>query len=426
MSIPGVTDEMLKQILSENLTPSDSIKTPDRLFGREKTLRDIDRAFSSPGRQIFIFGDRGVGKTSLALTAAYLHTGVENAPIYVMCGKTNNFGQTIQAIGNATIPVDKRLDRLTTGGGFNFSIAGTGLGMTTPTSQHAGIAAPESLTDALDIIRYVASKRRNTTTIIIIDELERVEGDVEREKFAEFIRNIPELNENVRFIFSGIMHDVDQLLTSHPSAGRILETIELKRLNHSDLWKILTVVADKLRIELQKETLIRVGRVSDGFPHYVHLIGEALFWSMFDDPREVTRSGPNHFKSAITGAIQRVESALRVQYEKATKKTRNTADYEEALWALADSTEDKRQITKIYESSYKWIMAKRPDRNVLRREQLNQRYLSLKKESHSHIVAGYGSGWFAFRENIMRGYVRMRAEADGINLGRHEDTAGLE
>jgi uncharacterized protein len=52
----------------------------------------------------------------------------------------------------------------------------------------------------LDIIRYVAAKR-TTTTIIIVDELERVESNAEREKFAEFIRNIPELNENVRFIF---------------------------------------------------------------------------------------------------------------------------------------------------------------------------------------------------------------------------------
>jgi uncharacterized protein len=84
----------------------------------------------------------------------------------------------------------------------------------------------------------------------------------------------------------------DQLLTSHPSAGRILETIELKRLNHSDLWKILTVVAEKLNIELQQEALIRVSQISDGFPHYVHLIGEALFWSMFDDPAVVARSGP--------------------------------------------------------------------------------------------------------------------------------------
>ena len=74
MAIKNVSDKVLKAVLSENLTPSDSIKTPDRLYGREKMLQTIDRAISSPGRQIFIYGDRGVGKTSLAMTSAYLHT----------------------------------------------------------------------------------------------------------------------------------------------------------------------------------------------------------------------------------------------------------------------------------------------------------------------------------------------------------------
>jgi hypothetical protein len=103
---------------------------------------------------------------------------------------------------------------------------------------------------------------------------------------------------------------------------------------------------------------------------------------------------------------------------------RNTADYEEALWALADSTSDKRQVTAIYEESYKWIMLKRRGRTALTREQLNQRYLAMRKDSHARIIAWFGSGWFAFRENIMRGYVRMRAEAQGIDLG-HDSTAGM-
>jgi hypothetical protein len=297
MSIPNVTDHDLKRILSENLSPSDTIKTPERLFGRERTLTLIDRSFSSPGRQIFIYGDRGVGKTSLALTAAYMYTGIENLPIYVMCGRTNNFGQTIQAIGNALIPVEQRLEKAQSGGGFSVSFpGGVGLGISDASQSAPNIGAPQSLAEALDIVRYVAAKRKNTT-IIIIDEMERIESSAEREKFAEFIRNIPELNADVRFIFCGITHDVTELLQSHASAGRILETIELKRLMHTDLWKILTVVGDKLKVEIQDEALIRIGQVSDGFPHYVHLIGESLFWSMFDDKEEVKKSGPAHYKA---------------------------------------------------------------------------------------------------------------------------------
>jgi uncharacterized protein len=274
------------------------------------------------------------------------------------------------------------------------------------------------------VIRYVASKRTGTT-MVVIDEMERIESEEERQKFAEFIKNLPELQENVRFIFCGIAQDITELLQAHPSAGRILETIKLERLHHSDLWKILTVVAEKLGVEIQQEALIRVGQISDGFPHYVHLIGESLFWSMFDDMVGVNKSRASHFKAGIEGALQRTEATLRAQYDKAIHKTRNTDDYEEALWALADSTSDRRQITEIYSSSYNWIIEKRPNRHRMTREQLNQRYLSLRKEPHGRIVAGFGSGWFAFRENIMRGYVRLRGEAQGINLGRHLDTAGM-
>ena len=44
-----------------------------------------------------------------------------------MCGRTNNFGQTIQAIGNAIIPIEQRLEKAALGGGFNFSPATQGI-----------------------------------------------------------------------------------------------------------------------------------------------------------------------------------------------------------------------------------------------------------------------------------------------------------
>jgi Cdc6-like AAA superfamily ATPase len=255
MTIPNVTEDDLRKVLAENLTPSDTIKTPDRLFGRGKTLTTIDRALNSPGRQIFIYGDRGVGKTSLALTAAYLHTGVENMPIYVLCGRTSRFSEIIQAIGNSTIPVQERLEPTESGGGFNLSLPGGlgGLGFTGRNKGRLSINAPQTLNEAYDVIRYVTSGRRGTT-MIVIDEMERLESEVERQQFAEFIKNLPELQEDVRFIFCGIAQDVTELLQAHPSAGRILENIKLERLHHSDLWKILTAVAQKLNVEVQQET----------------------------------------------------------------------------------------------------------------------------------------------------------------------------
>jgi uncharacterized protein len=225
------------------------------------------------------------------------------------------------------------------------------------------------------------------------------------------------VTDSIKFIFCGIASDLTELLGAHPSASRILEPVELKSISHDALWRILQTPAEKLGIEIDRDKLIRISQISDGFPHYVYLIVECLFWNMFDDLAVVSQVNDDHYRSAIKGALQRTEAVLRNQYNMATKKTKNTDDYEETLWALADKTSDRRQLTNIYESSYSKIMLSRTGRNRLAKEKLNQRLLSLRKESHGKIVIGYGSGWFSFRENIMRGYVRLDAETKGIPIG---------
>ena len=418
MAIAGVSDEEISAILKDHLTPSASIKTPERLFGREKNLVAITRALNSDGRQIFVYGDRGVGKTSLALTAATLHNHSSTDPIYVVCGKTSTFGDIIQAVGNASIDIRSRIESPKSGTTLGFTAPG-GMGATFApgTAAKAAIPIPQTINEALDVIRYVCAQRTGRV-MIVIDEMERIERAEDREQFAEFIKNIPELDADVRFIFCGIATDINELLESHPSAGRILETIKLDRLNHSHLWRIIEAVAERLGVEVDREVLIRIGQISDGFPHFVHLIGESMFWSMFDAEEVLHEVRRQDLAVGVNGALMRTEAILRNQYDKATKKTKNTEDYEEALWALADTTSDRRQLTEIYSASYMRIMAHRTGRKHLTREVFNQRLLALKQTSHGRIALGYGSGWFGFRENIMRGFVRLAAQSSGIELGR--------
>ncbi|MFB0493688.1 Cdc6-like AAA superfamily ATPase [Methylobacterium sp. OAE515] len=418
MSIAGITEDEFREIIATNLTPSEEIKTPERLFGRQKNLTAIDRALNSPGRQIFVYGDRGVGKSSLAVTAAHVHTGSENIPIYVPCGRLSGFSDVIQAVGNKTISIVERFEKPATGRGFNFGVAPwASVGVNAGTPGSSAIPAPTTIDEALDVIRYVAEKRKGKL-VVVIDEMERIEKVEERDKFAEFIKNIPTLGNEVRFIFCGIASDVEELINAHQSAGRILETIKLERLRHDALWKIITTVSEMVGISIAHEMLVRISQISDGFPHFVHLIGDTMFWNVFDDPDPVTTVERRHFRAGIKGALERSDVVLRSQYQKAVQKTRNTLDYEEALWALADSTSDRRQVTDIHDASYRRIMDSRGDRRFLPRDAFNQRLLSLRKEGHGRVVIGHGSGWFGFRENLMRGYVRLRAEDQGITLGR--------
>lgn len=417
MTIAGFDEDGVKEVLRRNLTPSESIKSRERLFGRDRSLTTIDRALSSPGRQVFIFGDRGIGKTSLALTAAHLHTSSEHAPIHVNCGAFTDFGDVVQAIGHAVIPVMDRMERVANSGARQVSVLGVGGSYTPSGATTYSVPVPKTINEALDVVRYVAEKSGGKSRVVVIDEIERIKAPDQKERLAEFIKNVAEVDTGLKFIFCGIGSDVSELLGAHPSAGRVLETIELKRLHHDFLWKIIMTPADQLGVKVDLERLIRISQISDGFPHYVHLIGESLFWTLHDDTEEVSAVTYTHYERAMRLALERAEAPLRHQFDKATKKTKNTEDYEEALWSLADVTSDRRQLNSIYEQSYQRIMLKRTGRDAIPRKKLNQRLLSLKQESHGRIVMGYGSGWFGFRENIMRGYVRLDAENKGVALG---------
>jgi hypothetical protein len=51
-------------------------------------------------------------------------------------------------------------------------------------------------------------------------------------------------------------------------------------------------------------------------------------------------------------------------------------------------------------------------RPALPREKFNQRMGMMKKT----VLKGSRQGWYEFQENILRGYVRLRAEEQGVTL----------
>jgi uncharacterized protein len=101
-------------------------------------------------------------------------------------------------------------------------------------------------------------------------------------------------------VFCGIASDLNEIIGGHPSAGRILEPIKLERLHHSDLWKIINSVTDALGVDIDREYLIRIDQISDGFPHFVHLIGESMFWSMYESEEYLKDVRIEDFNAGIT------------------------------------------------------------------------------------------------------------------------------
>ncbi len=423
MAIENFNEAQLEEVLANHFSPSQEIRDPERLIGREKYLTQIRRALASPGRHVFIYGERGVGKTSLAMTAGKVAATEDKNFIYFACGQDTTFYEVIAAIVKSTLDDAQAIDSTGTQFGFGINVLGNGGNFNLKKGDKKFIPVPTNNTEVIDLLRYLRSSMEGQI-VIVVDELDRIRNKDERTKFAELIKNVGTTAENVRFILCGIGANVDELIGEHLSTGRMFEPIEVSKLSPDNLWKIIEVVAQELSVEVTRGQLIRVGIISDGFPHYVHLIGQCIFYEMHDDAEAVSVCSDEHLLNALKEATKKAEPSLKRIYQTATEKTKNKRDYEEALWALADKTETRRQIKDVFESSYLRVHKENKVRNPegakerLTKDQLNNRMLRLREESHASVVMGHGSGWFSFRENVVRGYVRLMAETNGVELVR--------
>ena len=56
------------------------------------------------------------------------------------------------------------------------------------------------------------------------------------------------------------------------------------------------------------------------------------------------------------------------------------------------------------------------DKIVMDLQKFYNRMNALKTERHGSIIRTTGAGWFEFRENRLRGYVRLMAQRNGVAL----------
>lgn len=413
MAISGFSRDTFETALKQTLSPTTPIRSAEHLRGREKKLEDIRRALVQPGRSVFVYGDRGVGKTSLAQTAAYEHQSASKPPVLIGCDAKSTFGRVAQQITTRMLGLDANLIKLA-----DQQKAGVKAGPVSAELQRAiekgPVPIPNSVDEAINMLSQAAG-RHSDQPVIVIDEFERLKDDDQRALFADLIKQTGDQSMPFKLIFCGVASSLSELLDAHHSCYRYLVTVELERLPTAPRFEIITEACKVVGVEAEASSLFRISAISDGFPHYVHLITEKLLWEIFSDENMIKVSRPAHYLAAIKAAVLDIEAKLRATYEEATKKYVESDQYEAVLWAVADHHELSRRSADIFDVYTH--LTRKYDRKTLPRDKFTQRINALKRPTHGSILKGSRQGWYEFREPVMRGYVRLQAEAQDVELG---------
>lgn len=395
------------KILGIVLSPSRPLQSPEYLRGREEQLQGIRKAFFQPGRHILIHGLRGVGKSSLAQTAAFMLSG-NSDPIVLGCDQNTGFLSIVREIFDSVEARHPAIKSIIVEKGLSF--ARYGILASGKKTETIAKVDPGSVNEAVRLLRFVTDEV-GKNLVIVVDEFDQVSDEADQKAFANFIKQVSDQHVDIKFIVCGIADSPEILMAAHASADRYFHTVELGKLPWEARFEIVVDASKKLGIITDDSTVIRIAKISDGFPHYVHFISEKLFWRVYE-ARNDGRMNAACFTDAMHDASSAMDMKLRGPYEKATQKYSN--DYEYVLWAAADGHELRRRSIDIFES-YNRIMRYRQE-DALSRDKFNQRLNALKRESHSKILIGTRQGWYEFNEKMVRGYVRLRAEQSGINL----------
>lgn len=415
MAIPSYTKDEFGLKVGNVANPATPIRTIQHLKGREQDLQTIERALYAPGRHIFVFGDRGVGKSSLAATAAYQYQSAVAEPIFVSGSPDETFGSIIanigvQALGRSKLETSKRQQSTSIEfRGLRWS-RGSEISMTDLSAQ------VKTVGDATELLKQVAQAHSEKPTVVL-DEFDTIPKVEERSKFAALLKQLGDQNVPLKFLITGVGKSCQELLGAHQSAHRQLATIDLGRLGFEGRREIVEDAAQAFDLELDNDVNWRIALISDGYPYYIHLLVEKMLWAAFDSPGE-GKLGWDEFYAGLRVAVRDTNAELRQPYEKAVLQ--RAPEFEDVVWSTADGEDLFRSTASMF-SSYKHVLEQRPARPdcpELKRDKYAEIIRKLKGANFGSVLVPLPArpGWYEYREKMLRGYVRMQAELNDVRL----------
>lgn len=398
--------------LHKVLRPTGPVVSMELLFGREKHVTDLELALYATGRHAFIYGDRGVGKTSLAQTVAFKLQ--ENAdPILVGCENDSTFSSVMNDIILRGIPPHENVD--TQGWNIGFTIAGIGgVNAGKNTKVNARDFQIDSVSSAVRALQFL-TKVHSKTPYIVIDEFDQIVSETERQKFGALIKQLGDQACEVKLIFTGIGDSLVALIGGHKSSERQIHQVHLDSLPWNGRFQIIDNALEEFGLRAEESVRYKIAGLSDGFPNYIHLICEKILLTCQSAVREYSVVDHPLFIKGLNDAIESVSETLRQSYTDATEG--RDESYKHIIWAMSDMADLTRHKTHISESYVK--ICKSLDVVPLDKATFDRKFNTLKKPAFGCIIIpalGVRPSWFRFRENMLRGYIRMRAEQHGLEL----------
>ena len=289
--------EARKNDIYSAFSPGAPIKLQEDLAGREEQAARLRNIVMGAGEHALIYGERGVGKTSISNT---FYSSISSPTrrvraIHVNCG-TSDFPTIWRKV-------------------FRRINAPADTGVRTLDELYPNDITPD------DVEIEFANFDLNELPIIVLDEFDKIPDDDTKLLMADTIKSLSDHGVNAKLVLVGIAENAEELLAHHGSISRALKQVKMPRLSLQDLEQVVSVRYQRCGLKIDNEALFQIAFLSRGLPYYSHLIGRHAALSSLNDKRLVVRD--DDVFQGLGEAMKEVDQTITKDYLAAVVSQRN-------------------------------------------------------------------------------------------------------
>lgn len=372
----------------------------------EDLLKFAKQAANGKQENVFLVGDRGIGKSSLA---SFLRTYVINqmnmVGIHVFLGGELNLDEMVRHI------FDQLLKETQSQSWFKniASFFGSYIKEVGLFGVSASFNPPKD--NLKELVRNFPSALNNLCIKIsdqkkgIFIALDDINGLANKQEFADWYKSFVDhvathnLNLPIFIVLIGLPEKRDSLSKLQPSLMRIFRIVEIEKLTNDEVTQFIRKAFKQANVNINNQAIEFMAKYSSGLPLLMHEIGDATFWADKDNNIDVD--------DAIKGVIDAAEKIGQKYLDPKAYRAIRSERYRSILRKLSDAGMTRHFEKRNIEEKLN-INEKKVFHNFLRR--LNE--LGVIEQD---IERGRGRGAYRYVNAIYPIYIHMestRAKSD--------------
>jgi len=278
-----MTEKESSPFYSGKIVPEDLFV--GRMAEREILVRYACEVLSGKQQNVFLMGDRGIGKSSLASFVRYYLSIEKNIlGLHVSLGRVKTLAQMVHHIFEAVLKETKEQSLFEVirplFGKHIRKVEALGISVTfAPPEEDLNKlvqAFPEALSNLLKKI-----ERQKRGLFLVLDD---INGLLHSNEFANWYKSFAdEVATHYRWypvcvVLIGVPQIWDRLYEHQASLMRIFRLVQIDRLSDSEVKEFFEKAFSKVEMKVMPEALKLLVRYSSGLPLLMQEIGEATYW----------------------------------------------------------------------------------------------------------------------------------------------------